>query len=275
MGTIRARSAALYRTQQRRASSYADRLVAAVHPVTGRLHPRLLQLGASASGRMSCSQQPNVQGLPRDKRYRGCIRPADNRHVIVKADYASIELRIAAQLSRDQRLIEAFQRGDDVLALTAQLVLGAGTEVTSAQRQYAKALAYGSIYGAGPETLRRSALKGYQVVLDVAKARGLQEKFFATYPGLKRWQRSHGSPGIEHSRTLAGRRRLNVWSYSQKLNSPVQGSGADGLRNSLGLLWQHRDEAPASAKIVLIVHDEVTLECHRDDAPAAADWLSR
>jgi DNA polymerase-1 len=267
--TIRA-----YRTQQRRASSYADKIVAAVHPCTGRIHPWLLQLGASASGRMS-NRQPNVQGLPRDPRYRGCVRPADPSRVVVKCDYTSIELRIAAQLSQDRRLIEAFERGDDVLALTAQLVLGAGAEVSSTQRQYAKALAYGSLYGAGSETLRKSALKSYQVMLDAEQAAALQRKFFATYPGLKRWQQQRGGDPRDYARTLAGRRRLNVRTYTRKLNTPVQGSGADGIKTAFGRLWQHRFEAPNSVRPILLVHDEITLECDRRDAIDAAGWLER
>ena len=262
-----------YRKQQRRASTYADKITAAIDPVDGRIHPRLNQLGASASGRMSVSKPP-IQGLPRDRRYRGCVRPSDPRNVIVKCDYSSIELRLAAQITGDQRLIEAFVNGQDVLRLTAQLLLGAGADVTPEQRQCAKAIAYGSLYGAGPATLQQSALKSYGVVLDEAEACTLQERFFALFAGLKRWQKRRNTPGVTHVRTLAGRRRLDVWSYTRKLNTPIQGSGADGMKNALGLLWQRRGQAPASVHPVLLVHDEATIECAREDADAAAAWLS-
>lgn len=262
----------LYRKQQRRASTYADTIASSVNPIDGRIHPRLNQLGASASGRMSASRPP-IQGLPRDKRYRGCIRPSDPERVIVKADYASIELRLAAQISGDARLTEAFRNGQDVLSLVAQLVLGAGAEVSEEQRQHAKAIAYGSLYGAGPKALQRSALESYGVVLDEAKAKTLQKRFFSMFGGLKRWQQRQGTPGTSQPRTLAGRRRLDVLPYTQKLNTPIQGSGADGMKRALGLLWQRRGLAPPSARPILLVHDEITLECDRADKEAAAAWL--
>jgi hypothetical protein len=89
-----------YRTQQRRASSYADKLLNAIHPLTRRIHPRLLKLGASESGRMS-ARQPNVQGLPRDARHRGFVRPESAEKVIVMADYSRsvLDVRAAGDLA--------------------------------------------------------------------------------------------------------------------------------------------------------------------------------
>jgi DNA polymerase-1 len=181
---------------------------------------------------------------------------------------------LAAQISGDKRLIAAFNAGQDVLSMTAQLLLGEGHEVSAEARQMSKAIAYGSLYGAGPDSLRQSALRGYGVVLDEQEARDLQYRFFNAFPGLKRWQRRVGFDGVSHPRTLAGRRRLDVWSYARKLNTPIQGSGANGLKHALGLLWQRRNEAPSSVRPVLLVHDEITVECAREDAEATAAWLS-
>jgi DNA polymerase-1 len=76
------------------------------------------------------------------------------------------------------------------------------------------------------------------------------------------------------TRTLSGRRRLGVERFTEKLNTPVQGTGADGLKLALGLLHETRNEVP-SAMPVLTVHDEIVLECDRQDAERARLWLER
>ena len=101
-----------------------------------------------------------------------------------------------------------------------------------------------------------------------------RRRFFDLYAGLRRWHRSQ--PGEERpvdTRTLAGRRRLGVTRFTEKLNSPVQGSGADGLKAALALLWETRDRCPSAAP-VLVVHDEIVLECDVADVEQAQDWLT-
>jgi DNA polymerase-1 len=73
---------------------------------------------------------------------------------------------------------------------------------------------------------------------------------------------------------LAGRRVLNVTGFNDKLNTPVQGTGADGLKRALGLLWERRSECPEAVP-VLVVHDEIVVECAVTQADAAAVWLKR
>ena len=122
-----------------------------------------------------------------------------------RADRREIRRRISVDV-RDERLIDAFAADQDVLSLTAQLLLGT-QDVSSEQRQFAKAVAYGSLYGAGAATLQQSALRGYGVVLTKEEARAFQRHFFELYPGLKRWQYRAGADGLVHPRTLAGRRQ--------------------------------------------------------------------
>ncbi len=97
-----------YREAKKRASTYGIEFVNHVHPSTGRSHADFLQIGA-ATGRMACSR-PNLQNIPRDPAYRGCFRLHEGR-VLVKADFSQIELRIAAELSGDRAMLEAFRRG--------------------------------------------------------------------------------------------------------------------------------------------------------------------
>ena len=89
----------------------------------------------------------NLQNLPRDKRYRRCFSAPDGR-VLVKADYSQVELRIAAKVSQDEAMLAAYQAGQDLHALTCCHVLGV-TEVTKEQRQLAKAINFGLLYGMG------------------------------------------------------------------------------------------------------------------------------
>jgi DNA polymerase-1 len=258
-----------HREATRKASVYGIEFLQHVSGATGRIHPGYLQLGA-ATGRMSCAK-PNLQQVPRDPPYRACFRPGPGR-VLVKADYSQIELRIAAVIAQEPRMLHAYQQGEDLHVVTAASVLGrANGVVTPEDRQAAKALNFGLIYGMGADTLREHAASGYGVHLTPQQAAQFRERFFGTYPGLRRWHRNQRDGAVD-TRTLAGRRRIGVGRFTEKLNTPVQGSGADGLKAALALLWETRHACP-SAVPVLCVHDEIVLECDEAEAERARDWL--
>ena len=238
---------------------------------TGRIHADYRQLGAE-SGRMSCTR-PNLQNIPRSREYRACFRAPEGR-ALVKCDYSAIELRIAAAIAPDPAMLAAFADGADLHKRTAAAVLGVPEgEVTKEQRQLAKALNFGLIYGMGARTLVGHARAGYGVALTMQEAEGHRARFFRTYPGLAAWHLRTGDACRPETRTLAGRRRLDTATFTQRLNTPVQGSGADGLKLALGRLWRHRAEAP-TARLVATVHDEIVAECPERDAPAVAAWLA-
>jgi DNA polymerase-1 len=260
-----------YRTLAKRTGTYGREWLR--HVEGGRVYPMWRQC-STRSGRMSCSN-PNMQQLPRDARYRRCFRAAPG-HVLIKADYSQIELRLAAKIANEERMIEAYQRGEDLHTKTAQAILGK-TEVTKSDRQLAKAINFGLLYGMGAKMFALYARVNYGVDLTEEQAKTYREKFFATYPGLARWHRKQagktsGRPVMTW--TILGRRRLDVLQYTEKLNTPVQGSGADGLKAALALCWQRRSECP-SAKLVLAVHDEIVIEVPQADAEQARDWLVR
>jgi DNA polymerase-1 len=188
----------------------------------------------------------------------------------VKADYSQIELRIAAKIAGDRTMLEAYRAGQDLHTLTAQSVLGR-TEVTKADRQAAKALNSGLLYGMGTATLRSYARTNYGVELTGDEAERYRQAFFRTYAGIARWHQRQPRTTID-TRTLAGRRRLAVDRFTEKLNSPVQGTGADGLKLALALLWERRAECP-DAFPVLACHDEIAVECHAARAEEVATWL--
>ncbi len=258
-----------YREAAKRAGTYGKDWLRYASPADGRVHADWFQIGA-ASGRMAC-RNPNLQNLPRDGRYRACIRPGEGL-VLIKADYSQIELRIAAELSGERRMIDAFRRGDDLHRLTAALVLGKRSEaVTKDDRQLAKAVNFGLLYGMGATAFAAHALQGYGVTLTEAQAAEMREKFFDAYPGLRRWHRAQPR-GPMTTRTLLGRTRCAVEKFTEKLNTPVQGSGADGLKLALAELWESRGRCPA-ARPVLAVHDELVIEAPAEAAEPARRWL--
>jgi DNA polymerase I-like protein with 3'-5' exonuclease and polymerase domains len=236
----------------------------------GRVYAGWRQLGAN-SGRMACSA-PNLQNLPRDLRYRRCFVAPPGR-VLVKADYSQIELRIAAQVAGEDRMINAYARGEDLHTLTARQILGT-TDVTKADRQLAKAVNFGLLYGMGARGFRRYARSHYGVELTEAQAQQYRRAFFTAYPALRRWHNAVGRTQDQpiETRTLAGRRCRNVARFTEKLNLGVQGTGADGLKAALALLWERRAACPGAVP-VLAVHDEIVVECAAGTADAAAGWL--
>jgi DNA polymerase-1 len=122
------------------------------------------------------------------------------------------------------------------------------------------------------ELLKDLARKTYGVNLSAADATRHRETFFQTYPGLQKWHETAKGNRPTDTRTLGGRLRVGVTKFNEKLNTPVQGTGADGLKQAIALLWERRAECP-TAFPVLFVHDEIVIECDEADADRAKDWL--
>jgi DNA polymerase-1 len=236
----------------------------------GRIYPDWRQLG-SVAGRTSCSA-PNLQQVPRDPRYRACFRAPEGR-VLVKADYSQLQLRIAAKIAGEERMLQAYAAGEDLHALTARQVTGK-EKVTKHDRQLAKAVNFGLLFGLGARGLRGYAQSNYGLDLTAGQAAQYRRAFFTAYPGLARWHKRAGAATAKECRTLAGRRRLldDKTPYTHRLNTPVQGTEADGLKTALALLWERRELAPGALP-VLVVHDEVVVECDAGQAEAVAAWL--
>lgn len=235
----------------------------------GRVRCRWRQVGA-ASGRMSCSS-PNLQQIPRGD-YRTCIKAPAGR-VLIKADYSQIELRIAAKITGDEALLEAYRRGDDLHIVTAQRVLGVDS-VTKADRQLAKALNFGLLYGMGAKGFMKYAKTQYGLDMGIEEAARYRDGFFGAYPGLRRWHELVRLRKARETRTLAGRRRILPAEISDtlRLNTPVQGTGADGLKRALAILWRRREEI-GDAFPVLVVHDEIVLEAPETNCDSVGAWL--
>jgi DNA polymerase-1 len=257
-----------YREASKRAGTYGKDWLQHVAP-DGRVYPLWRQLGA-ASGRMSCST-PNMQQLPRGE-YRRCVAAPPAR-VLVKADFSQVELRIACSISGERAMLDAYRRGEDLHTATAKAVLGL-TEVTKEHRQLANALNFGLLYGMGAPRFREYARTNYGIDLSLDQAKAYRGAFFRSYPGLARWHRRVGATAWVDTRTRTGRRRAGVTRFTEKLNTPVQGTGADGLKTALALLWERRSECPGAVP-VLVIHDEIVVECDEGQAEAASSWLKQ
>ncbi len=192
-----------HREDSKKVSTYGKKWTENVHPVTGRVHADWKQIGAS-TGRMSCAK-PNLQNLPRDPGYRACFRPAEGK-VMIKADYEQIELRIAAEMAPDARMKRAFIEGKDLHMTTATHLLGKEVEdVTPDERQLAKAVNFGLLYGMGAKALAKYARTSFGQDLDESEATDIRRRYFKAYPGIRNWQQLQGRK--TETRPALGRRR--------------------------------------------------------------------
>jgi DNA polymerase I len=257
-----------YRKTNKLVSTYGRKLLEKVED--GRIYASWWQIGAG-TGRMACSS-PNLQNLPPEvRRY---VKAPEGRMLVV-ADYSQIELRIAAKISGEERMLEAFAKGEDIHTITARSLTGR-EEVTKQERKLAKAVNFGLLYGMGSRGFRNYARASYGVEMTQREADHYWQGFFETYPDLRFWHdreyqqlKKHGNT---ETRTLSGRRRKGITKLTERLNSPVQGTGADGLKLALTLLYERRGECPGAVTI-LAVHDEIVVECDEDQILQAETWL--
>ncbi|HYW88645.1 MAG TPA: DNA polymerase, partial [Chloroflexota bacterium] len=230
----------------------------------GRIYASFNPIGAQ-TGRTSCSE-PNLQQLPHETLARASIRPGEGR-VFVRADYSQLQIVIAAWLSDDPTMKRILNTpGGDVHIATASAV--------GCTRQEAKAINFGFLFGAGAETFRREQRKN-GIILSDEQALAYRRKFMSTYPGIRKWHRGLGEWGTEAEVidfTGSGRRRLAIFSNNVKANTPVQMAEAHGFKLALKRLYETREAVP-SARLVMMVHDELIAECDVGEADQVGQWL--
>ena len=258
---------ARYKGARKLLSTYGTGYAKHIHPETGRLHPSFL-LGATATGRLAC-RTPNIQNPPRGADFRALFAPAPGR-VFVVADYSQIELRVAALVSQDPAMLAAYEAGEDLHRKTAAAVLGVDpATVTKGQRQMAKAINFGLLFGMSAKSLRGYAQNNYGVAMSETEAKAARSAFFAAYPGLSQWQ-TRTRKAAERAgqvRTPGGRVRPldgNRALATESLNTPIQGGAAECLLAALADLEPRL--LALGAALVNVVHDEMVVECDPDRA---------
>jgi len=223
---------------------------------------------AAPTGRFGCKEPP-LLSIPKEPAVRGTIVPPVG-YLFVCADYSAIDLRAAAQVTKDPGLLKIFKEGGDPHRRTAAAMLGiAESQVTKEDRKRAKPLNFGFLFGMGAERFVEYALADYGLEFTLAEAEKFKKVYLQTYPGVARWQREMGVERPIEVRSASGRaRRFNDrrQGYCERLKMPVQGSAADGMKSALVLL--HRRLPPLGARLVLCVHDEVLVETPVEHAEA-------
>jgi DNA polymerase I-like protein with 3'-5' exonuclease and polymerase domains len=228
-----------------------------------RIHATFDPLG-TVTGRFS-SSSPSLHNVPRG-RLRSFLTPAVGYKFIV-ADYSQIELRAAAAYAGETKMLRAFERRVDLHRETAAQLLGKPVgKVTDSDRQLAKAVTFGLLYGQKAKGLQSYAAQKYDIDLSIEEVRHFRERFFHIYDRLREWHvdcRKIAAKGITEVRTRLGRRRLipnsaNQWErFTALVNTPVQGGCADGMKLALLRL---AERLPSDASVVSTIHDECIVE---------------
>jgi len=272
-----------HRSLSKLKGTYTDKLPLMVSPNTGRVHTTYAQ-AVAVTGRLS-SNDPNLQNIP--------IRTAEGRRVreafiapegsvILSADYSQIELRIMAHISSDAGLLRAFSDGIDVHRATAAEVFGAPLgEVSSEQRRYAKVINFGLIYGMSAFGLAAN------LGIERSAATAYIERYFARYPGVKRYMDETRASAIElgYVETLFGRRvhlpeirkpgpRKSA-AERQAINAPMQGTAADLIKLAMIAVQATLDREQRATRMIMQVHDELVFEVPEGELPWAREAVPR
>jgi len=263
-----------YRGLTKLKSTYADGLDAYIL-ADGRIHTNFKQT-VTATGRLS-SAEPNLQNIPVRMAIGKKMREvfvASEGCTFIDADYSQIELRILAHMSGDKALIEAYNSGDDIHAITASKVFNVPLEEVSAeQRRNAKAVNFGIVYG----------ISSYGLSEDLSISKSLAEEYieqyFVNYPGIKKYldDTVEAAKKNGYTKTLYNRKRpipelssdkfmIKKFGERVAMNSPIQGTAADIMKIAMINVYYGLKEAGLKAKILLQVHDELLIEAPLEEA---------
>lgn len=238
----------------------------------------------TATGRLS-SSDPNLQNIPvrtpLGKKIRGAFIAKPN-HVLISADYSQIELRLAAHLSNEDTMINAFNNQADIHKDTASKIFKISPdEVTSEQRSLAKTINFGILYGLGSVGLSQ------RVNISRLQARQFIDDYFSAFPKLLAWREQLiKTARLEGcAKTMFGRKRqlpnINAGAHQLRasaermaINMPVQGACADIIKLAMIKLAQELPTKFPEVKMLLQVHDELVFECPKEKAGDASKFIA-
>ncbi|HUI31313.1 MAG TPA: DNA polymerase I [Candidatus Acidoferrales bacterium] len=264
-----------YRKVTKLKSTYVDVLPTLINPRTGRVHTSFNQTVA-ATGRLS-SADPNLQNIPirgeMGKEIRKAFVPGEKGWVMVSADYSQIELRIMAHICKDEGLIDAFNKHEDIHRTTASKVFGVPTdEVTSDMRRKAKEVNFGLLYGIGPYGLK------IRLGISQGEAKDVIDTYFRRFPRVREYINSTLEFARKHGyvETLLGRRRYlaNINSKNsavrmaeerQAINMPIQGTAADMIKLAMIAIHHEMKKKDMKSRMLLQVHDELVFESPKSE----------
>lgn len=277
-----ARALLMWRESAKLISTYGEAFLSRVDARTGRVHATFIPLGAS-TGRVS-SRDPNLQNLPSDERFHRCLRAPAGRS-LVTADYATCELRIVAELSKDPVFLRAFEEGQDLHSTVASTMFKAEVSKTRNPelRQRAKAINFGLVYGMGAAALAS------QLGVPVDEGERLLQQYFRTFPRIKDALERNVETALQrgYAETVLGRRLFfdvdtlkgpNARGELSRIakNMPIQGTSADMTK--LAMVRVHErllDETGGRAGLVNTIHDELVVECDEVDGERVAKAVKK
>ncbi len=271
-----------YRAISKLRSTYSESLAQQADPETHRIHGRF-NACVTATTRLS-SSEPNLQNIPGRTELGRQIKRTfvpEQGWSFISADYSQIELRLMAAFSKEPALCEAYRRGEDVHARTAAALFDIPIEeVAKPQRQLAKTINFGLLYGMGVQKLARET--GYPK----NEAKAFLEKFHAQFPTLSGFftKQVEYAKNAGETRTLLGHRRPVPELFSQRpmirafgervaLNAPIQGSASDIVKLAMLRLDKLLHEHQLHARLLIQVHDELLLECPDDEIEKTSNLL--
>lgn len=206
----------------------------------------------------------------------------DNTHTFIANGFIShnsqIELRVGAEISGDPIMIKAYNDGEDLHKLTASLISGKDMkDVTKEERQCGKPVNFGLIFGMSAPTLCNYSKMNYGVDMTIDEAYNYRNRYFNKYKGLLRWHvmQKYKAQKEKETTTLTGRKRrwLNTPSITEVYNTPVQGTAVDIIKIAFTNILENLKNT--SGKLIGSVHDEIELECKKDEAEHVAKILQK
>lgn len=276
-----------YRELQKLLSTYVTPLPALVGE-DGRIHATFLQAGTT-TGRMA-SEAPNLQNIPIRGVYGSRIRNAfvaAPGYRLVSLDYSQVELRIAAGLSGDEKLVQVFKTGGDIHTAVASEVFNVPPEMVDAEmRRRAKVINFGILYGMGVNALRETLGDG--VTRDEAAL--FLKRYFQDFPGLAHYLELKKAEAAQrgYTETLFGRRRLftglssplpGVRAQAERMaiNAPIQGTAADIIKKAMVDTERmvHKRGWSDDARLLLQVHDELVYEVRSERVSEMVPEIAR
>jgi DNA polymerase I len=264
-----------YRSLTKLKSTYVDTLPTMVNKRTGRIHTSYNQ-AVAATGRLS-SDKPNLQNIPirteRGREIRKAFIPRDDKYTLLSADYSQVELRIIAEISGDEGMIEAFKQGLDIHSSTASKVYNVPLEeVTKDMRRNAKMVNFGIAYGISAFGLSE------RLNIPRSEAKYIIDQYFEKYPGIKNFMNKTINEAREkgYVETMMGRKRyirdinsanavVRGFAERNAINAPIQGSSADMIKIAMINIYNAFFEKGYKSKMILQVHDELVFDVYKSE----------
>ncbi|MBV6640262.1 MAG: DNA polymerase I [Cyclobacteriaceae bacterium] len=264
-----------FREYQKLKSTYVDALPKMVSKVDNKIHTDYRQTIA-ATGRLS-SNNPNLQNIPirteKGREIRKAFIPSTPDHLLLSADYSQIELRIIADFSKDESMIDAFKNGVDIHANTASKVFKVPLdEVDPNMRRKAKEVNFGIIYGISAFGLSQN------LNIPRSEAAEIIEAYFKEFPAVKQYMDSiiEKAKKQEYVETILGRRRylqnINSRNFTMRgfaernaINAPIQGSAADMIKLAMINIHSWMKKEKLKSKMIMQVHDELVFDVVKEE----------